>query len=28
LYGPRGRFTLEASAPHGTRAALSIPFEP
>ena len=28
LYGPRGRFTLEESAPHGTRAALSIPFEP
>ena len=28
LYGPRGRFTLETSAPRGTRAALSIPFEP
>ena len=28
LYGPRGRFTLEDSAPHGTRATLSIPFEP
>jgi signal transduction histidine kinase len=28
LYGSRGRFTLEESAPHGTRAALAIPFEP
>ena len=28
LYGPRGRFTPEESAPRGTRATLSIPFEP
>jgi sensor histidine kinase YesM len=27
LYGPRGRFTLEAVVPHGARATLAVPFE-
>jgi len=28
LYGTRGRFTLEAVAPHGARATLALPYEP
>ena len=28
LYGARGRFTLEAVAPHGARATLALPYEP
>ena len=28
LYGTQGRFTLEEEPPHGSRATLSIPFEP
>jgi sensor histidine kinase YesM len=27
LYGPRGRFTLEALTPHGARATLALPYE-
>lgn len=28
LFGPRGRFALEAAAPRGTRAIITVPLEP